>query len=168
MKRSCEQLWDLFLAAGGEAAAGAHGARFSCWQFGLGREQGDRLLDDVLRGTKRATAGALAVYEHDGEPLPARGDFSVVTDGTGGGRCVIRTTRVDVVPFDRVGADHAYAEGEGDRSLRQWRTSHWDFFACELAARGLAPAPDMLVVCERFDVLFVAPDRQAATPGPAP
>ena len=158
MSRSCEELWALFLASGGESAAEARGARYSCWQFGIGPEQGDRLLACVLRGAKRATAGALAAYEHDGEALPACGDFSVITDGSGAARCVIRTTRVDVVPFDRVGADHAYAEGEGDRSLEQWRAGHWDFFSRELADWGLAPARDMLVVCERFELLFVAGD----------
>jgi uncharacterized protein YhfF len=158
MNRSCEELWALFLASGSESAAEAREARYSCWQFGIGSEQGDRLLACVQGGAKRATAGALAAYEHDGEPLPACGDFSVITDGSGVARCVVRTTRVDVVAFDRVDADHAHAEGEGDRSLRGWRAAHWDFFTRELAVWGQAPTGDMLVVCERFELLFVAGD----------
>ncbi len=161
MSRSCEELWDRFLASGSEAAASAREARYSCWQFGIGPEQGDRLVDCVLRGTKRATAGALVAYEHEGEPLPVCGDLSVVTDGSGAARCVIRTTAVDVVPFGQVGADHAFAEGEGDRSLRQWRAAHWDFFSQELAAWGLTPARDMLVVRERFELLFAAGELRA-------
>ena len=32
-------------------------------------------------------------------------------------RAVLEVTGVDVVPFDEVTAEHAHAEGEGDRSL---------------------------------------------------
>ena len=41
----------------------------------------------------------------------------IVTDGRGIPHALIATTRVDVVPFDEVSAEHAFLEGEGDRSL---------------------------------------------------
>ena len=37
----------------------------------------------------------------------------------------------DRVPFDEVSKEHAYKEGEGDRSLAYWRDVHEDFFAEE-------------------------------------
>jgi uncharacterized protein YhfF len=54
------------------------------------------------------------------------GDYSVATDGLGVGRCVIKTTRIDVVPFGQVDAAFAYDEGEGDRTLGYWRRVHWE------------------------------------------
>ena len=152
---SREELWAAFLAAGSAAALGARDARYDSWQFGYGREQGDRLLDCVVNGPKRATTGALATYEHDGDPIPSAGDFSVVTDGSGVARCVIRTTSVEIVAFESVDAAFAFDEGEGDRSLEYWRSVHWDYFSRELAGFGQSPTPDMPVVCERFELVFV-------------
>ena len=36
--------------------------------------------------------------------------------------CVIRDTKVSVVPFHQVSPEHAYKEGEGDRSLGTYHT----------------------------------------------
>jgi uncharacterized protein YhfF len=152
---SCAELWAAFLASGSAAALDARDAGYDSWQFGYGREQGDRLLDCVISGPKRATAGALATYEHDRDPVPSAGDFSVVTDGSGIARCVIRTTSVAVVPFECVDADFAFDEGEGDRSLGYWRSVHWDYFSKELAQFGQSASPGMPVVCERFELVFV-------------
>jgi uncharacterized protein YhfF len=151
---SSARLWKGFLASGCEAAASAVDASYSSWQFGYGMEQGDRLLALVLSGPKRATAGALWAYEHEGEAVPRTGDFSVVTDGSGVARCVIRTTSVAIVAFDAVDEQFAYDEGEGDRSLEYWREVHWAYFVRELAGMGRVATPDMPVVCERFDVVF--------------
>ena len=93
-------------------------------------------------------------YEHEGEAVPCVGDFSVVTDGSGVARCVIRTTSVAIVAFDEVDEQFAYDEGEGDRSLEYWREVHWAYFVRELAGMGRVATPDMPVVCERFDVVF--------------
>lgn len=161
MNGSCDTLWRSFLAAGTPASVDAAGADSECWQFGYGREQGDRLLACVLDGPKRATTGALPAYEHDGEAVPAPGDFSVITDGAGTARCVIRTTSVEIVPFESVDASFAFAEGEGDRSLEYWRSVHWEYFSRELAGFGQVFAMDTLVVCERFEVVFVEGQRPA-------
>jgi len=154
MSDSCAALWSEFLASGVPSAAEAASATYTSWQFGYGVEQGDRLLDVVLTGPKRATAGALAAYEHEGEDVPRPGDFNIVTDGSGVGRCVIRTTSVDITPFEEVDAQFAWDEGEGDRSLEYWRSVHWPYFVRELASFGRVATQDMLVVCERFEVVF--------------
>ena len=72
--------------------------------------------------------------------------------------CVIRTTRVYTVPFDRVSAGHAFKEGEGERSLAYWRRVHEDFFRNELARAGLEFSPSMPVVCEEFEVVYPPAD----------
>ena len=72
------------------------------WSFGDGPELADRLLALVLDGVKTATAGAEVEYAQSGEPLPVKGDVSIVVDSAGHPGALIRTTRVDVVPFDAV------------------------------------------------------------------
>jgi uncharacterized protein YhfF len=154
MPDSCAELWAEFLGSGSDAARSADGQTYTAWQFGYGVEQGDRLLAYVLSGSKRATAGALWTYERGAEAVPEPGDFSIVTDGSGVARCVIRTTSVEIVPFHSVDERFARDEGEGDLSLAHWRDVHWEFFARELSAMGRAATLDMPVVCERFEVVF--------------
>lgn len=154
---SAERLWRAYLDSDAPTAKSAVGSTYSAWQFGYGAEQGDRLLACVLDGPKRATAGALWAYEAEGEPVPRPGDHSVILDGHGVARCIIRSTRVDIIPFDQVDADFAYAEGEGDRSLRYWRDVHWTYFTRELAELGVEAAPEMPVVCERFELVYRDP-----------
>ena len=161
MTESAAQLWNAFLASGAPGAATAAGA-YTAWQFGYGVEQGNALLACVLDGPKRATTGALWAYEAEGETVPAPGDYSVLLDGHGRARCIIRTTRVDIVPFEEVDAAYAYDEGEGDRSLEFWRAAHWPYFVRELAELGIEARRDMPVVCERFEVVYRAPAEGAS------
>ena len=68
--------------------------------------------------------------------------------------CVLRTTRVYVVPFREVTAEHAFKEGEGDRTLASWRAVHQAFFTGELERAGLTFTEETPVVCEEFEVAF--------------
>lgn len=127
------------------------------WAFGATREQADELMNLVLTGAKNGTTASLWDHEHDGDPIAKPGDLSIVLDGGGTPRLLIRTTYVEVVPFHEVSAEHAAAEGEGDRSLASWRQVHrrfWEQHSTD--PRGFAP--DMPVVCERFEVLWAPPD----------
>ncbi len=157
MTDSVENLWADFLASGSTYASDAAASSYTSWAFGHGAEMADELVGLVLEGGKRATAGALWTYEHEGEAIPQVGDFSIVTDGAAVARCVIRTTRVDVVPFNEVSAEFAATEGEGDLSLEYWREGHWRYFTAELAGFGRAAEADMPVVCERFEVVYPVP-----------
>ncbi len=123
------------------------------WAFGATPEQADELLRLVLDGAKTATASSQADYVQEGEDLPVPGMLGIVLDGVGHPRALVSTTEVRVVPFDQVDADHARDEGEGDRSLENWRAVHERFFA-EHADGGFQS--DMPVVLERFHVLYRA------------
>ena len=125
------------------------------WSFGGTPEQADELLELVLSGKKTATASAKWDYDAEDEPLPAVGALSILLDGTGRPRALIRTDRVEVVPFDQVDAEHAYLEGEGDRSLEHWREAHRRFFA-EQATHAYGVSDVMPVVLERFELLYFA------------
>ena len=117
------------------------------WAFGGAP---DALAELVLNGIKTATASAYPLYEQEQEPLPKAGDYSVILNTKGEAVCIIRTTKVYVVPFREVSADHAFREGEDDRSLESWREVHRDFFTREMNAGGLTFDEDMPVVCEEF------------------
>ena len=124
--------------------------------FGDGPELADRLGSLVLAGVKTATCSALWEWEAAGDPLPQAGLLTVVLGGEGRPRGIIETLEVRVVPFDQVDGEFAREEGEGDRSLDYWRRAHWNYFQRTLSRLGLAPAPDMPLVCERFRLVYPA------------
>lgn len=123
------------------------------WSFGATPELADELLALVLAGTKTATAGALWDYEAEGEALPSVGALSILLDGADRPRALIVTTHVEVRPFDQVDEEHAFLEGEGDRTLRYWRDVHQWFFTT-YASHDRGFAFDMPIVLERFKVLY--------------
>lgn len=130
----------------------ADSLRPPAWSFGADAATADRLLGLVLSGRKTATASALWDYEAAGESLPEPESLSILTDGAGHPHALIRTAEVRVVPFDEVDEAHAYAEGEGDRSLAHWRRVHRAFFT-KYAEHDRGFALDMPVVLETFEVL---------------
>ena len=122
------------------------------WSFGATRAEADELLGLVLAGTKTATSSARADYDasddHPAEDLPSVGGLGIVTDADGRPRALVVTTEVSQARFDEVDEEHAWLEGEGNRSLLHWRDVHETFFSTHGSF-----SPDMQVVLERFAVL---------------
>jgi uncharacterized protein YhfF len=135
---------------------------FEAFHFDDNEPSADELAQLVVRGRKRATAALLWAYEAENKPLPAPGSLSIVTGWSGTPVCVIETTAVEVVAFERVGPDFAAAEGEGDGSLAFWQRAHLAFFGRECARLGREFNPSAPVVCERFHVVFPAEVKNAA------
>lgn len=144
-----------FWSAFAKSRAGASEERFyEAFFFGDSEQLANELAELVLRGTKRATTGAVWSYEAEGKRLPQPGDLSIVTDWSGRPLCVIETQSVEVVPFWGVTAEFAATEGEGDGSLSFWRKVHRAFFTRECVSAGREFTETMLVACERFEVVY--------------
>ena len=124
------------------------------WHFEMSEGPANDLLGLVLEGKKRATSSSLLGYEIEGEPLPQEGALSVITwwDGTPG--CVIRTTRVRVIPYREITFDIAKLEGEDD-DLASWQRNHQAFFEVEGRELGYVFSENMPVVFEEFEVIQV-------------
>ncbi len=143
--------WMEFEAVAGVAAR----ARFhEAFHFDDNEASANALAALVLAGRKRATAGLGWAPAAGGKRPPQPGDLSVVTDWHGDPLCIIETRSVETLPYREVDAEFAATEGEGDGSLRHWREVHWAYFERECARIGRQPAPDMPVVCERFEVVY--------------
>ncbi len=126
---------------------------YGAWQFGGAP---DELAKLVLNGVKTATCSLYYWYKEEGEPLPAVGEYSVILNGKDEPVCIIQTVNVYTVPFNLVTEDHAYKEGEGDRSYEYWKKVHVDFFSNELAEINMKFTEDMEIVCEEFKVVYYA------------
>ena len=84
--------------------------------FGDTPKLAHELGDLVRRGVKRASAGLLAAWQADGDPLPQVGDIEIIIDWSGEPMAVVEVTEVRVLPFDQVDDAFAGDEGEGDGS----------------------------------------------------
>lgn len=129
----------------------AIGDEMDAWAFGA---EPDELADLVLKGIKTATASAYDEHQHLQEPIGEVGQLSVVLNGQGEAVCIIQTTRVTLATFNQVTADHAFKEGEGDRSLAYWRQVHEELFTEWLAEIGITFTSQSLVVLEEFRVVY--------------
>jgi uncharacterized protein YhfF len=141
-----QAFWARFLAASGAVDGPYRVCAFADDKPELATELGLLVRD----GPKRATAGLLAEYQEDGEPLPAVGERWIVTDGAGAPLCVVRTTAVEIRRYAEVDEAFAWDEGENDRTLAGWRRAHEWYFA----SIGRPLADDTLLVLERFEKLW--------------
>jgi uncharacterized protein YhfF len=123
--------------------------------FGDSPELSADLLALIASGKKRGGASLHAAYAIEKLPVPQVGEIAIVLDYNDKPVFVTRNTAVDIVPFHAVGADFAACEGEGDGSLAYWRQAHLDYFTRNSPELGITFNEDMLVVCERFEVLHV-------------
>ncbi|MGW3854910.1 ASCH domain-containing protein [Micromonospora arida] len=100
----------------------------------------------VLAGVKTATAGRLAEYAEEGEELEHVGERLALVDDDNALAGVVEITGVEVVRFADVPWDFAHAEGEGDRSIEEWRAGHSTYWA----RLGTPVDGDTPIVCLRF------------------
>lgn len=115
---------------------------------------GDELTRLVLNGTKTATSSVKLVYDLGDELLPQVGDLSIVLYDDGSPACIIEETRVSVVSFNKVSKEHAYKEGEGKRTLEEWKKVHFNFFKAEYEEYGYTFNENENCVLEEFKVVY--------------
>lgn len=127
---------------------------YVAWAFGDSKEMADELAKLVLAGTKTATSSNYTLYKLENEELPYAGLLNIILDGDGNAVAIAETLSVEVLPFDEVSEEHAYLEGEGDRTLRYWREVHKTFFKKELGNINHEFNYKIPVVCERFKLLY--------------
>lgn len=120
------------------------------WSFGSTDQEADNLARLVEQKIKTATTSAYELYDQD-ESLPKVGEYSIILDSHGQAVCVIQEKCVEIIPYNLISAEHAYHEGEGDRSYQYWRQVHDAFFTKEYKKAGKKFYPQAPMVCEVFE-----------------
>lgn len=69
---------------------------------------------------------------------------------------ILENKKVYITTFDQVSAEHAYKEGEGDRSLDYWKKVHFEFWTTIFKLENITniDIEKMKVVCEEFQVIW--------------
>lgn len=112
--------------------------------------------DLIQRGIKTATCSMKHWYESGKERYPQTGDLFIVTTWDNEPTSIVEITSVTECRFCDVEADFAKAEGEGDQSLEWWKKTHWKFFEKECNELDIEPAEDMILVLERFKLVYTS------------
>ena len=124
------------------------------FQFG---EAQDELARLVLKGQKRGTASLHAVYEKTAEPLPKNGELFLMCGASNEPLAIIQTIDVEIIPYKDISETHALREGEGDGSLKHWRTVHKRFFTDESKTYQVPFHDASSVIFEAFECTFQHP-----------
>ena len=118
-------------------------------EFGTPGSSRENLVNLVLHGSKRATAGLLHDYAKEGEPVEHVGELLAMVDNTGLHVGTLRVTRVEVLRFADVPDEFALAEAEGDLNAADFRASHTAYWT----GVGEQIDDDTKVVTIDFDLL---------------
>jgi uncharacterized protein YhfF len=119
-------------------------------EFGTPGASREKLINLILHGQKRATAGLLiGDYESEGEPIEHVGELLAIVDNDGKHVGTMKVTRVEVLRFSDVPDEFALAEAEGDMNAADFRASHLAYWT----RVGESVTDETLIVTVYFDLL---------------
>ena len=97
-------------------------------EFGSPGKSRETIVNFVVHGQKRATAGMAAEYETEGEEVEYIGECLAMLDNDSRHIATLQVTRVDISRFADVPDEFALAEAEGDLNAADFRASHYAFW----------------------------------------
>ncbi len=133
---------------------GITGDFVDAWGFGDNPALKDELLGYILQGIKRSSTSLLKESEIEGYPDDNEGDYNIILNGKDEPAAVIKTVSVRRVKYRDVDADHAYWEGEGDRTLETYFMEHDKYYKRIGESLGFEFNKDMLVDLVRFELVY--------------
>ena len=97
-------------------------------EFGTPGKSREKLVNFIINGNKRATAGLAADYEKEGEEVEFVGECLSMVNTDGNHLATLQVTRVDITRFADVPDEFALAEAEGDLTAADFRASHMEYW----------------------------------------
>jgi uncharacterized protein YhfF/predicted acetyltransferase len=97
-------------------------------EFGTPGKSRETLVNFIINGNKRATAGLAADYEKEGEEVEFVGECLAMVDNDGDHVATLQVTRVEITRFADVPDEFALAEAEGDLHAADFRASHMEYW----------------------------------------
>jgi uncharacterized protein YhfF len=119
------------------------------WSFSDNKVESDYLFDLVEKGIKTATC---ELYISD-EQLSDDQTVSILTNWDKTKSIKVKTTKLYKIKLKDVTGEHAFLEGEGDRSLEYWIKVHKKFFKKECKRYNIKFNKDIEIVCEEFEII---------------
>ena len=122
-----------------------------------------QLVSLVIAGEKRGTASLPWAFEATPEDYPREGQYLILCTADGTPGVLVQLERVWAMPFNEVTEAQSELEGAPIRAIEKWRQVHWAYWKTLMrkADRG-EPSEDMTVLCQKFRVVYVPPETEAA------
>jgi len=146
MNEKTKEYWDEFWKEKEKPAS------VKAEQFGF---DPDMLATLVIKGRETATSSAYVLYELEDEQIPTVDSYSIILNSKDEPVAIIKYIDVQILPMNKVPIEHAIDEGEGDLSYKCWWNDHKAAFTMDLEEYGMNFSEDMLVVCERFELVDI-------------
>ncbi len=124
--------------------------------YGVGDspELKQELLELILEGKKRASTTLVRESMLEGWPEPEVAQYNIVLDGDDEPAAVIRTVSVRRCRFSEVDEEHAYWEGEDERTLDAYIREHTKYYTRIGRRLGFEFTPDMEVILDRYELVY--------------
>jgi uncharacterized protein YhfF/predicted acetyltransferase len=97
-------------------------------EFGTPGKSRENLVNFIINGNKRATAGLAADYEKEGEEVEFVGECLSMVNTDLHHVATLQVTRVEITRFADVSDEFALAEAEGDLNAADFRASHMEYW----------------------------------------
>ena len=133
---------------------GVEGAFTDAYGIGDSPELKQELLGLILEGKKRASTTLVRESMLEGWPEPEVGQYNIVLDGNDEPAAVIRTVSVRRCRFIEVDEEHAYWEGEDERTLDAYIREHTKYYTRIGRRRGFEFTLDMEVILDRYELVY--------------
>lgn len=104
----------------------------------------------ILSGTKTLTSSPFWAFA-DGR-LPFVGALSVLFNGSRHPVAIVETTRVEIMPFNAITDELAFAYGEGQRTAAWWRGAMGDWYRASAAQHGTDFREEAPIIWEWINV----------------
>ncbi len=118
-------------------------------EFGTRGDSRSRIIDFVINGNKRATAGLIDEYRTEDEQFEHVGEKLAMLDNDMNHVATLLVTRVELCRFGDVPDEFALAEAEGDLNASDFRASHMDSWS----KQGESVDNDTQLILIYFDLL---------------
>ncbi|MCB4799531.1 ASCH domain-containing protein [Neotamlana laminarinivorans] len=149
--QTVHNLWNSFLAENPEYK---NTIQPQAWYFCDNKTDANNCANLVLKGIKQATSTSLWWFKAYNYALPKVGDLNIITNWNGEARAIIKTVKIEYIPFNKITKAYAIIEGEGDKSLHYWQKVHWAYYTREMKPKGEIPSKNMIIVFEQFKTIF--------------
>lgn len=127
--------------------------KYQYFSFGNTKDMADKLAELVNCNIKTATTSAFELYEI-GEDIPKALDYNIILNGSKKPVCITQTKLVYIIPYNLITPEHAWHEGEGDRSYQYWREVHDRYFSERYKSIGKDFYEQAPMICEVFEKIY--------------
>ncbi len=123
--------------------------KYTAWAFG---DTPDELAELVLKGIKTATSSLYCLYDIKENKLSKVGEYNIVLNSKNEAVCIIKTTTISIIPFNKITEQQAIAEGDGN--LNNWKKIHRDFYTDCLKVYDIKFEENTELVFEEFELVY--------------